>query len=68
MGTGSFSEDLDLFYTEQNVKDMFDFKKKVWKELCTLTSDILVATDDSEKCRLESNLNENPLFNYLSEV
>ncbi len=60
------TEDLDLFYSEQNMRDLFDYKKGNYSDICIRVSRILSDTQGSE-LEKENAITSDPLFNYLTE-
>lgn len=62
---GLMSEDLDLFYSSQDMIDVFDFTKNNYSDLCHTVS--LILRDKGDQLTLESYLTDSSMFNYLTE-
>ena len=67
---GKFSEDLDLTYTEEEIRSLFCYKTKTYDKICKLIVEITKHYDDedlTEHNDLMQDLMNMPEFNYLSE-
>jgi len=65
---GRLSNDLDLFYTVDEMRLLFDFGETYYKDLCGLVLRYFESESDSEK-RTEAvaEITAFPMFNYLTE-
>jgi hypothetical protein len=59
------TEDLDLFYSVQDMIDLFDYKQSNYSKFCLRVSYIL--TDDGSELEHENQITGDPLYNYLTE-
>lgn len=62
---GLMSEDLDLFYSVQEMIDVFDFKLDNYNELCHTIS--LILRGKGDELTLEGYITDSHMFNYLTE-
>jgi Na+-transporting NADH:ubiquinone oxidoreductase subunit NqrF len=59
------TEDLDLFFTVEQMRDVFDFFQTNYQELCKTTSMIL--DDAGNDIDLLNVIQNSHMFNYLTE-
>ena len=64
---GQFSTDLDLFYSEDDVKSLFDYESQAYKTVCDLTLRAMQSKDDTSEQREVNDLLLGHFFNYISE-
>lgn len=62
---GKMTEDLDLFFTWEEMRDVFDFKLTNYAELCKTTS--LILRDRGNDIVLLNVIQNSHMFNYLTE-
>ena len=62
-----FSIDLDLYFTAEEVADLFSFKKKRYARICSLVRTVLGSDNISEVNDLTATLTATKEFNYVSE-
>ena len=62
-----FSIDLDLYFTADDMADLFSFKKKRYERICSLVRTALGSPNISEVNDLTATLTGAKEFNYLSE-
>ena len=62
---GKMSEDLDLFYTVQEMIDVFDFRQNNYSDFCRTISSIL--RESGDELILENSITNSHMFNYLTE-
>ena len=51
---GKFTKDLDLTYTEADVKHLFSYKKKDYKKFCKIFNKILQAKQSDDKAEVKA--------------
>ena len=64
---GKFTQDLDLFYTDEQVRNLFDYSFAHYKKICSLARTCLMTDNISEVNDLTAALTETEEFNYISE-
>ena len=66
---GEFTEDLDLFFTADDVRNLFSYVKKDYKTICGHALQALKAqkAEDADKLKEESDKLLDHEYNYLSE-
>ena len=64
---GQYSMDLDLFYTEEAMVNLFDYECQHYKKICSLVRTTMMSENISEVNDLTAALTESEEFNYISE-
>jgi hypothetical protein len=62
---GEMSEDLDLFFDVQQMRDVFDLKQENYSVLCQLVMEYFLEVGDPVE--LESYITRTRFFDYLTE-
>lgn len=63
---GKMSEDLELFYSLQDMRELFDYRVNIYSDLCLKASDLLANPGERDLDK-ENAITSDPLYNYLSE-
>ena len=62
---GKYSEDLDLFYSVDEMRDVYDFSQDYYSQLCQIANEVL--SEEGDRLTFEGYLMESHMYNYLSE-
>ena len=65
--SGKYSRDLDLYFTAENMSDLFNFPFGHFKKICSIIRTCLETENYSEMNDLTAAITETSEFNYLSE-